>query len=146
MFPDQFFSPDETSAHALSFTFLEVANHPEIQKKLQDEIRATCTVVHVRGDTDLEHLDYEGMTYLNTFIKVCQSHSQALIWIELMCDWWEQENLWFHPVTFNILKKAINDDMLPLFNPIRTVSGKVLTEVPIPRGLIMVVSVAACNQ
>ena len=51
-----------------------------------------------------------------------------------------------HPVVFNILKKAVNDDVLPLFNPITTVSGKVLTEVPVPRGLTVIVdSVAACH-
>jgi len=34
--------------------------------------------------------------------------------------------------TFNILKEAVNDDVLPLFNPITTVSEKVLTEAPVP--------------
>jgi len=52
----------------------------------------------------------------------------------------------FHPVAFNILKKAVDDDVLPLFNPITTVSGKVLTEVPVPRGLTVIVSVAACHR
>jgi len=58
----------------------------------------------------------------------------------------EQENLRFHPVAFNILKKAINGCVLPLFNPTTTVSGKVLTEVPVPRGLTVIVSVAACHR
>jgi len=52
----------------------------------------------------------------------------------------------FHPVAFNTLKKAVNDDVLPLFNPITTVSGKILTEVPVPGGLAAIVSVAACHR
>ena len=52
----------------------------------------------------------------------------------------------FHPVAFNIVKKAVNDDVIPLYNPITTISGKVLTEVPIPRGLTVIISVAACNR
>jgi len=52
----------------------------------------------------------------------------------------------FHPVTFNILKKAVNDDVLPLFNPITTASGKILIEVPVPRGLAAIVCVAARHR
>ena len=55
----------------MSFAFLELAKHPEVQKKLRDEIRATRAAVRARGKTDLDHSDYEGMAYLNAFIKVC---------------------------------------------------------------------------
>jgi len=62
----------------LSFAFLELAKNPEVQKKLRDEIRATRAAVRARGKIDLDHSDYEGMAYLNAFIKVCRSHSQIL--------------------------------------------------------------------
>ena len=42
-------------------------------------------------------------------------------------------------------KKAINNEVLLFFNPITTVSGKVLSEVPTPRGSV-VVSAAACSR
>ena len=51
----EIFSSDETSAHTLSFAFLELAKHPEIQKKLWDEIRATRATIRARGDTDLSN-------------------------------------------------------------------------------------------
>jgi len=58
----------------VSFAFLELSKQPEIHKKLQDEIIAT----RARGKIDLEHSDYEGMAYLNAFIKVYRSRSQTL--------------------------------------------------------------------
>ena len=51
-----------------------------------------------------------------------------------------------HPVAFNIYRKSITDDVLPLYNPITTVSGKVITEVPVPKGVNVVVSIAASNR
>jgi len=60
------------------FAFLELTKHPEIQKKLRDEIGATRAATRARGKIDFEHSGYEGMAYLNVFIKVCQPHSQTL--------------------------------------------------------------------
>ena len=51
-----------------------------------------------------------------------------------------------HPVAFNVYRKTSTDDVLPLYNPITTVSGKVVTEVPVPKGLNVVVSIAASNR
>jgi len=48
---------------ALIFAFLELAEHPEIQKKLRDEIGATRAAARTRGKIDLEHSDYEGMAH-----------------------------------------------------------------------------------
>jgi hypothetical protein len=36
----------------------------------------TRAAIRNRGDPDLNHADYEGMPYLNAFIKVRRPHSQ----------------------------------------------------------------------
>jgi hypothetical protein len=59
---------------------------------------------------------------------------------------WEQEVLRFHPIGYNSFRQALKGEALPLSNPITTVSGRVITEVPIPKGLNIVMSVAACNR
>ena len=59
----------------MTFGFLELAKHPEVQARLRNEIRATRAAIRTRGDTDLTHSDYEGMAYLNAFIKVRRSFS-----------------------------------------------------------------------
>ena len=145
--PDQLISSDETTANTLTFAFLELAKYPEIQKKLREEIRATRAAARARGQTDLKHSDYEGMAYLNAFIKVRRTHPQipGTNLVLIYCSW-EQEVLRFHPVSYNNFRQAVKDDVLPLFNPITTVSGKVLTEVAIPKGTKLVISIAACNR
>lgn len=70
-FSNQSISSDETTAHTLTFAFLELAKNPDIQKKLRDEIRATRAAARARGDTDISSADYDGMAYLNAYIKVC---------------------------------------------------------------------------
>jgi len=49
-------------------------------------------------------------------------------------------------VAFNVYREITTDDVLPLYNLVTTVSGKVIVEVPVPGGLIVVVSIAASNR
>jgi len=49
-------------------------------------------------------------------------------------------------VAFNVYKKITTDDVLPLYNFVTTVSGKVIVKVPVPGGLNVVVSIAASNR
>ena len=50
------------------------------------------------------------------------------------------------PVAFNVYRKTTTGDALPLYNPVTMVSGEVVTEVPVPKGLNVVVSIAASNR
>jgi cytochrome P450 len=60
----------ETVSKSLSFSLLELAKHPEIQRKLRDEIRKTQAA---RGNVELTVEDFDRMPYLSAFIKVCLS-------------------------------------------------------------------------
>ncbi|KAF8234408.1 hypothetical protein L208DRAFT_836049 [Tricholoma matsutake] len=46
-----------------------------------------------------------------------------------------QEKLRYQPVANNIFREAIKDDLLFLSKPIITSSGKTIYEIPVPKGL-----------
>jgi len=61
----------ETSATSMTWLFLELARHPEVQSKLRAEIRATEQNIHNRGGSGFTANDLDSMPYLAAVIKVC---------------------------------------------------------------------------
>jgi hypothetical protein len=57
-----------------------------------------------------------------------------------------QETLRFHPIVYHIWREAIDDDILPLQNPIVTESGETLDELPIPKGQTIACSINGYNR
>lgn len=51
-----------------------------------------------------------------------------------------------HPIVYHISRNEGRDDVLPLSEPITTNSGKVISEVPIPKGTNLTLSFAAYNR
>ncbi|PFH52187.1 hypothetical protein AMATHDRAFT_74464 [Amanita thiersii Skay4041] len=115
----------ETTANCLSWTLLELSRHPEMQKHLRNEIRTMEKNIQAREDTEFSPRDYEAMPYLSAVLK---------------------ESLRYHPVAFNSFRQAADDDVLPLSTPIITVSGEVITELPIPKGTKIVTSIGGYNR
>ncbi|SJL09876.1 uncharacterized protein ARMOST_13257 [Armillaria ostoyae] len=114
----------ETTSNSLSWALLELAKHPEIQSKLRDEIRAMEPLVLSRGGS-FTATDFDNMPYLTAVVK---------------------ESLRFHPVSYNVFRVSEKDDILPLLKPIVSKDGKVMHEVPIPKGLQIITSIAAYNR
>ena len=46
----------------------------------------------------------------------------------------------------NTFREAIKDDLLPLSKPIITSSGKIITEIPVPKGLKIITSIGGYNR
>jgi hypothetical protein len=57
-----------------------------------------------------------------------------------------QETLRLWPVTYIIYRQAAVDDVLPLSKPITLTNGKVVNELPIPKGQKIIASVLAYNR
>ncbi|TFY58630.1 hypothetical protein EVJ58_g6300 [Rhodofomes roseus] len=115
----------ETSSNTLSFALYELARHPHYQDRLREEIRATERVVHERGDSTFTSSDMDGMPFLQAFVR---------------------EVLRYHPAVPHNYRQALKDDVLPLSKPIRTLSGAIVNEVPIPKGTRVTLSIAAYNR
>ncbi|KAJ7754585.1 cytochrome P450 [Mycena metata] len=115
----------ETTANTMSWTLFELTQHLDIQTKLRAEIHATEHMIHERGDTEFTAADLDSMPYTIAVMK---------------------EVLRFHPVSYNGFREAARDEILPLSKPIVTKSGKTITEIPIPKHQILVISNGGYNR
>ncbi|KAH9485227.1 Cytochrome P450 monooxygenase 169 [Psilocybe cubensis] len=115
----------ETSATTLCWVLLELARHPDVQQRLRNEIRETEIAIHARGDADFTAADLENMVFLGAVIK---------------------ESMRFHPALYQNYRQAAEDNILPLSKPIKTVHGNYVNEVPIPKGIKIILSIAAYNR
>lgn len=57
-----------------------------------------------------------------------------------------QEHLRFHATVHHIWRRSAEDDILPLFEPIKTQSGTLITQVPLPAGTNVVLAFACYNR
>ncbi|PBK73356.1 cytochrome P450 [Armillaria solidipes] len=119
------FAGHETTANTLSWTFLELARHPEVQDRLRAEIREKERVIFARGDTEFSVHDLDNMPYLTAVVK---------------------EVLRFHPIVYNTARVATQNDVLPLSKPVALTTGKVVQEIAIPKGISIIVSIAGYNR
>ncbi|EGO00621.1 hypothetical protein SERLA73DRAFT_178475 [Serpula lacrymans var. lacrymans S7.3] len=119
------FAGHETTSNTVSWALLELARNPKIQDRLRAEIRATEVSVRARGDSEFTIADFDAMPYTIAVMK---------------------EVLRFHPVAYHVHRYAGRDDVLPLSRPMTTVSGKIVSEVPIPKGIRIIASIAGYNR
>lgn len=115
----------ETTSNTLCWAFLELAQHPDVQLRLREEIRAMERTVQARGDSDFTVSDMEAMPYLQAVLR---------------------EVLRYHPVVPHNYRQSLHEDVLPLSKPIHTLSGKTINEIPIRKGLRLILSVAAYHR
>ncbi|KAG6898148.1 hypothetical protein C0992_004864 [Termitomyces sp. T32_za158] len=114
----------ETSATSLCWILLELARHPEFQDRLRAEIRAT-EISSGRKYSSFTANDLDSMQYLAAILK---------------------ESMRFHPALYQNYRQAAKDDVLPLSTPIKTASGQSLDNLPIPKGLKVILSIAAYHR
>ncbi|KAJ7750121.1 cytochrome P450 [Mycena maculata] len=115
----------ETTANSFSWAVLELARQPQIQSRLRSEIRSMERTIQARGSYGFTTSDIQSMPYLSAVVK---------------------EVLRFHPVSFNNFRQSLTDDVLPLSQPITLQSGEVITELPVPKGMKVIISIAAYNR
>jgi len=115
----------ETTANTLCWMLLEIARSPAIQTRLRREIREMEQIVQLRGDSQYTIADLDSMPYLNAVLK---------------------ETLRYHPVAINTFRQTARDDILPLSNPITTLTGEVINELPVPKGMKIITSISSYNR
>lgn len=113
------FAAHETTAITIAWGLYELAKHPEAQARVREEIITTRRKIKERGETEFTTNDFDAMPYMVAVMK---------------------EILRLHPVVADIPRYSAKDDVLPLANPITSRSGKLIHELPIPKGLRLTLS------
>ncbi|KAK7029127.1 cytochrome P450 [Favolaschia claudopus] len=101
----------DTTANTLAFGMLELAQRPELQARLREEIHTTLSTA---GSSD----QYDNMPLLNAFIKVSALSERV----------------------------ALEDSVIPLATPITTRSGKTIDAIPVGKGQVVMLGVAAYQR
>jgi cytochrome P450 len=96
-----------------------------MQTRLRREIQDAKRDVLARGQTELSLADMEAMPYLQAVLK---------------------ESLRLHTIFPHNYRKAARDDVLPLATPLKTKSGKTVTEIPVSKGTRVILSIAGYNR
>lgn len=120
-----FFAGTDTTALALGWTFLLLAQNPEMQTRLREEI---FSVSHGQEDDDSIDTDssiIDGLPYLD---KVTRESLRVL------------------PPIHSSLRVACRDDVIPTQFPVKMKDGSETHSVPIQKGQFVHVSVEAFNQ
>ena len=89
--------------------------------------------------------DFESMPYLVTVTKVRQNRLLVLINEGEAHQVLPQEILRLHPIAVEIVRAPTGDDILPLTKPVVGTSGRVYTELPLPKGTPVTISTIGYN-
>ncbi|KAG1840185.1 cytochrome P450 [Suillus subalutaceus] len=107
----------ETTAVTMTWAYIELARNPDIQTKLRDE----CLEFGPSPSYD----DFTNkLPYLDAVVN---------------------EVLRLHPAAKEIERAAIQEDVIPLSEPLRTATGDFTESVCIPKGTVVVIPLAALN-
>jgi len=109
-----------TIALAMTWVLYEIAKRPEIQARMRAEILEMMNKVHARGDTEWTPLDLDSLHYTDAVVRESFRYSSIIV---------------------DVRRQATRDDVLPLSKPITTLSGKVIHELPIPKGTYLFIAV-----
>ncbi|KAL9711339.1 hypothetical protein Ac2012v2_005883 [Leucoagaricus gongylophorus] len=115
------FAATDTTSSALSRILYLLTKYPNVQEKLRTEI---MEAKHNRGGEDL---DYDQLVTLPYLDAVCR------------------ETLRLYPPLGTASRIARKDMILPLSKPLRTTSGKELTELVVPSETMIFISILGAN-
>ncbi|KAK0430809.1 cytochrome P450 [Armillaria borealis] len=111
----------DTTANTMAWLLYELSLHPEDQAKIRGEISQT----KLNAPGALTSNDYDSMLWLNACIK---------------------ETLRLHPLAHCLFRESAQDDVLPLSEPIITSDGKSYSQIPIPKGQVVLASIYSYNR
>ena len=115
----------DTTASSLTFWLWELSRHPEWQTRVRDEVRAVRRKLVDRGEAGFTLTDLEGMSVMHATLK---------------------EAMRLHPIVPALERKAAQDDVIPLGNPIITKSGQAISSIPIRKGQEVHINIASYNR
>ncbi|KAI0263467.1 cytochrome P450 [Gloeopeniophorella convolvens] len=111
----------DTTSNSLSWFFYEIAQHPESQQRIREEIAA----VRERNKGDITAADLDSMTYTQAALK---------------------ESMRLNPIIWLLMRVPSRDDVIPLAFPITGKSGEQMTSIPIRAGTPILLCISGYNR
>jgi cytochrome P450 len=108
----------ETTSISLTWALIELSQHPDVQTRLREELLA------FGPDPTYDQLK-ANLPYLDAVVH---------------------EILRLHPSVPEFSRRAREDDVIPLSEPVRTESGEMTDSISIAKGSLMVISIRAINR
>ncbi|GAA5992389.1 hypothetical protein JCM10908_000458 [Rhodotorula pacifica] len=117
----------ETTSTATTWTLLALAEKPQIQTKLRDEIRQARRKAHGEGRDELDSRELDALPYLDAVCREILRYDP--------------------PVTATIRHSAV-EDHIPLSKPVRSASNpnKTISSIPVKKGQVIFVPIYAMNH
>ncbi|KAK0431713.1 cytochrome P450, partial [Armillaria borealis] len=112
------FAGHDTTSNTTSWLLYELSCHPDVQLRIRHEISEM-------RERDPSSSDYDSMPVLNAAIK---------------------ETLRFHPFLATLNRISSEDDVLPLSKPVTASDGSAISEIPIPKGQVVLASIYTYNR
>ncbi|KAK0438171.1 cytochrome P450 [Desarmillaria tabescens] len=112
------FAGHDTTSNTTSWLLYELSRHPDVQRRIHHEISEM-------RERDPSSSDYDSMPILNAAIK---------------------ETLRFHPFIATLNRISSREDVLPLSEPVTASDGSIISEIPIPKGQVVVASIYIYNR
>jgi cytochrome P450 len=132
----------DTTANTLCWMLYELSCQADIQNKLRIEIRQK---IAEKGDSPLDEKDFEGMPLLISIVKASTLfHFTGINLYNLFV--YLQETLRLHPIGYMLHRESSRDDVLPLSTPVTLTNGKIVNELPIPKGQKIIASLCSYNR
>ncbi|KAK7062544.1 hypothetical protein VNI00_000032 [Paramarasmius palmivorus] len=107
---------------ALARTLLLLAQHPSVQARLREEL------VEARRENQGDDLGYDQLVSLPYLDSICR------------------ETLRLYPPVPRLMRTAVKDTILPLSTPVVGTDGSVITEIPVPAGADVLISIMGSNR
>ncbi len=126
----------------MAWLLYELARHPEDQERLRSEVSVASRQKTLAGQK-FDATDYDSMPFLNAVIKESLALLVPYRLHELKS---QQESLRLHPFAHSLPRIAEHDDVLPLAEPIVDINGRILSEVPIQKGQVLITSLLNYNR
>jgi cytochrome P450 len=114
------FAAMDTTSSALARTMLTLAQHPEAQDRLREELK--------QAKADNDDMNYDDLVNLPYLDAVCRETLRL-----------------YPPLTF-AMRTARNDILLPFSTPIKGVDGAEMHDVTVPKGTDIVISILGSNR
>ncbi|KAJ3559641.1 hypothetical protein NM688_g212 [Phlebia brevispora] len=114
------FAGTDTTSNALGRILQALAEHPDVQSKVRDELKSARDY---RG----QDIPYDELVGLPLLDAACRETLRL-----------------YSPITV-VPRQTITDIVLPLEKPICGVDGNMISELPIPKGTLLMPSYLSCN-